>query len=68
MINNGKHIQSIIDRQPCQKHEAGKGVACFMLVGAQDAAHSAICNQRALKAGVNGKITEGSYRRSRRGA
>lgn len=59
--NDGAHIVSIIDRQPCQKHEAGMGTACFTIMSdISDRILLAICNKRAVKAGANGKISESS--------
>lgn len=60
-INDGAHIVSIIQRQACQKHEAGKGIACFKIPSdISDRINLAICNRRAVKAGANGKISETS--------
>jgi hypothetical protein len=60
-INDGAHIVNIIERQPCQKHEAGKGIACFKIPSdISDRILLAICNKRAVKAGANGKISDSS--------
>lgn len=68
--NDGKHIISIIDRQGCQKHDAAKGMACWVVAPSKVNGLSvdlvAICNQRAVLAGANGKISESSYQASKR--
>lgn len=65
MDNHGRHIQSIVNRQPCQKHQADVGVPCYMFVGASDNLVIGICNKRARKAGATGTIQPESFRRKK---
>lgn len=60
--NHGEHIVSIIGRKTCEKHDAGLGEACYTIPSdISERVLLAICNQRAKKAGANGKISESSY-------
>jgi len=61
-FNDGIHIEKIIGIQPCDKHLAPHGIPCFhMPRGNGNGYYPAICNQRAVAAGKNGKISESSY-------
>jgi hypothetical protein len=60
--NDGKHIVAIMDRQGCKKHHAPEGTPCFTLRKSSGNGYfAAICNKRAVLAGVNGKISEPAY-------
>ena len=50
-------LQSVIDRQGCQKHGVNKGEPCGRM-----GPYRAICNARAKRAGFNHKISEKSLR------
>lgn len=62
--NSGKHIEDIIGRTVCDRHDGAKGIACFyvFLDTKNGEASEAICNDRIKKAGFNGKITPNSLR------
>lgn len=67
--NSGKHIDDIIRRTTCEKHNGGQGIACFyVFLSTKDGeASEAICNDRILASGFNGKIHPGSLRQKDRG-
>lgn len=66
-INDGRHLVSIVDRHSCSRHNAPKGIPCFLLRKSKGAGYyPAICNHRAVGAGANGKVTESSYQIKKR--
>lgn len=67
MQNEGRHIETIIAKTACGRHDAQIGVACFGISPESPLAPETllgICNRRAIKAGANGKISDSSYRRA----
>lgn len=59
--NSGKHIIYIINRIPCLKHGAPKGVPCFTICYDKKNEHGpAICGSRVIRAGFNGQINPNS--------
>lgn len=54
--NDGIHIERIIDIRACAKHGKGLGQACWNVLSPRGIL-KAICNDRAVAAGANGKIT-----------
>jgi len=65
--NDGKHVESIINRKICTRHSAPLGIPCFSLFSSVvDYLYPAICNHRAVAAGANGKITESSFQIKRK--
>jgi len=62
-FNDGQHIDSIINRQPCDKHLAPHGIPCFHMPrgNGRPGYYPGICNKRAVAAGADGKISESSY-------
>lgn len=63
IVNNaGVHILSLIDKVECKRHKAPTGTPCFHIPKTNENGYFVgICNQRAVKAGANGKISENSY-------
>ncbi len=59
-------MEDVIDRQPCKRHDADKGLPCWHLPDSTGFGLGAICNWRAKKAGFNNKIDERSLRLNRR--
>lgn len=71
-LNTGKHIGYILDLESCEKHQAPKGLPCYILVpGAGDTKNSefldGVCGSRIRKAGYNGKISPTSIQLGRKG-
>lgn len=58
-------LKTIIDREACGKHRAHRGTACWTIIQSDGFGKSAVCNQRAKKAGFRHKINEKSLRLSR---
>jgi len=56
--NSGEHIDDIISRTICDKHDAPEGIPCFYLYYDKVSQNrgSAVCNERIKKAGFNGEI------------
>lgn len=51
-----RYLQTVIDRQPCGKHNADKGEPCFTLPKTRGYT-TAVCNRRAKRAGFNHRIS-----------
>lgn len=66
--NSGKHIDEIIDKTVCDKHNGTKGVACFYVFSNKksDDPRPAVCDDRVKAAGFNGKIQPSSLRQKSR--
>lgn len=63
--NDGEHIKDIISRTVCRKHKADKGEPCFNIKFDSRAAYGAgICNDRVVKAGYNGTISDSAMSKS----
>lgn len=60
--NDGEHIDEIIDRVDCAKHNAAKGFPCFKIYYDNGRVEHGpgICGTRVTKAGFNGKIQPSS--------
>jgi hypothetical protein len=51
------YLPRVIESTPCTKHSAEKGEPCFRFEAAEnDSVHTGICNSRAIRAGMNGRI------------
>lgn len=63
-LNSGKHIDDVIRRTTCDRHNGDKGIACFyVFYGSKNGeAGPAICGDRVKAAGFNGKIQPSSLR------
>lgn len=66
--NTGKHIDDIIRRTVCDKHNGGQGIACFYVFWSTEGgtAAEAVCNDRVKAAGFNGNINPSSLRQKNR--
>lgn len=64
--NSGKHIDDIVERTTCTKHNATPGFACFsVLYGSGTGEYGpAVCGNRIKNAGFNGEIHPSSLSRS----
>jgi len=64
--NSGEHIDDIVNRTACDKHDAVKGIACFYIYydSRKGDIGPAVCDIRVKKAGFNGKIHPSSLSRS----
>lgn len=58
-------VWTVVDREPCGKHQAHKGTPCWQIIQSDGMGTGAICNKRARKAGFNHRISEKSLRLSR---
>lgn len=56
--NSGEHIDDIINRTVCDKHDAPEGIPCFYLYYDRRSENRgpAVCGERAKKAGFDGEI------------
>lgn len=65
--NSGKHIDDIVSRTSCKKHNASHGIPCFNVIYDNDKGEHgpAVCGNRIKRAGFNGKIHPNSLSRSR---
>lgn len=62
IINDGRHVKSIMATTPCGRHSAELGEPCFWSHGSTPGYKVlALCNKRIKKAGFNGKISVSSY-------
>lgn len=63
--NTGEHIDDIISRTACVRHDAQIGQPCFLIYynNKRGEIGPAICNSRVAMAGFNGKIQPGSLSR-----
>lgn len=62
-FNDGKHIETIVQRQSCTKHKALLGAPCWNIYPSIGGALPAVCNDRILKAGFVGDIQPSSLRK-----
>lgn len=59
-INNGKHLEHVVNTTVCGQHKAGKHVACWSINSGSPTGPDqllAVCGRRIRKAGYNGKIS-----------
>jgi hypothetical protein len=53
-----RFIETVLDREGCNKHNALKGAPCFLIRKNEGFGHyAAICNKRAKRAGFVGEIS-----------
>lgn len=56
-----RFVPTIIDKVDCQKHFRDVGDPCYVIHAAtSNSIHMGVCNRRALKAGMVGKVSPGS--------
>lgn len=60
-INDGRHINTIVRKETCRRHQADIGEPCFHVL-AEVPQTWAVCNARAVRAGFNNPISEQSMR------
>lgn len=61
-----KYIQTILDREACNRHQAPNGIPCFHIPKSTENGYFAgICNRRAKKAGFIGSPGPQSLRKTR---
>jgi hypothetical protein len=58
-----RFMGEIIQTEPCKKHRAEKGDACFHIQSESGTTRIGICNYRAKKAGFNAAVNNKSLRR-----
>jgi hypothetical protein len=56
--NSGRHVDDIVSRTSCEKHNAPEGIPCFYIRSDKVSSDQglAVCGSRIRKAGFNGKI------------
>lgn len=56
--NSGQHIDDVVNRTNCDKHNASEGTPCFYLYYDRTSISrgSAVCGERVKKAGFDGQI------------
>lgn len=64
--NSGEHIDEVVSRTSCDKHDAPEGTPCFYLYydKASLTRGSAVCGERIKKAGFDGEIDPRSLRQN----
>jgi hypothetical protein len=55
-------IERILNREACDKHNAPLGIPCWHVNTTTEGYKPAICNERAISAGCNNKISDKSMR------
>jgi hypothetical protein len=56
-------IDTIINKDGCPEHAAGKGIACWHIITAKGMVNFAVCGKRIRRAGYNGRIHPSSLRK-----
>ena len=62
-ISTDLHIRAVVNRKSCPVHSASPGKPCWWIHTVDGTLLAGVCNNRALKAGMTGRINPQSLSR-----